>query len=112
MSALDLVATARDMTFSARVAMISMKSAVAVGNEAPDEPDHQARLAWANKVLRGDQNNKILASAIIASNATITAAIEAAPDQRGGNVPDDHIEFSLNSMITALGRAELAVLAP
>lgn len=110
MAALDLIATARDATFAARVGMISMRSAVAVANEALDAPDHAARVMWANKVLRGEQNNKVLAAAIIASNPTIAATIEAAPDERGSGVPDGDIEFVIATLVTALGRAEAAAV--
>jgi hypothetical protein len=108
MAALDLVAASRDNTFAARVALIALKSAVAVGNEDPATADHAERLAWANKALRGAVNNKHLAGAIIASNTTITATINANPLNLGSDVPDGDIEFALNSIITALGRAEAA----
>jgi hypothetical protein len=108
MAALDLIATARDGVFSSRVALIALKSAVAVGNEDPGTADHAERLAWANKALRGDVNNKQLAAAIIASNSTITSTINATPLNLGSDVADGDIEFALNSIITALGRAEAA----
>lgn len=108
MAAIDLIAASRDATFAARVAMIALKSAVAVGNEDPATTDHTERLAWANKALRGEVNNKHLAGAIIASNSSITATINATPANLGSDVPDGDIEFALNSIITALGRAEAA----
>jgi hypothetical protein len=108
MAALDLIAASRDASFSARVAMISLKSAVAVANEDPGTADHADRVAWANKALRGEVNNKQLAAAIVASNSSITATINATPANLGSDVPDGDIEFALNSIITALGRAETA----
>lgn len=108
MSALDQIAAARDATFSARVAMLALRSAVFVGNEDPATEDHAARLAWANAVLRAELNNKHFAAAVIASNPTISAAIDADPGARGSNVPDGDIEFVINSILAAFGRALLA----
>ena len=106
MSALDLIATARDATFAARIGMISMKVAVAVANEGEDAPDHAERLFFAGKVLRGEMNNKVLAAAVIASNGTIAATIEGDPNGRGASVPDGDLEFAMASVVTAIGRAE------
>jgi hypothetical protein len=106
MAAIDLIAASRDASFSARVALLALKSAVAVANEDPATADHADRVAWASKALRGDINNKQLASAIIASNSSITATINATPANLGSDVPDGDIEFALNSIITALGKAE------
>jgi hypothetical protein len=108
MSALDLIATARDATFAARVAFVGMKAAVNVANEALDADDHAVRVQWANKMLLGNQNSKVLASIVIASNPTIQATILANPENRGSDVPDDHIEFAIASVVTALGHAEAA----
>lgn len=108
MSALDLIAAARNDTFAARVGFISMDSAIAVATEDPATADHAARVAWAFRVLRGEQNNKVVASAIIASNPTIQATINGTPLAYGANVSDADIEFALSGVITALGQALLA----
>jgi hypothetical protein len=108
MSALDLVTTARDATFAARVNQIAVKVAVNVANEGDNAPDHAVRMGFANKVLSGQANGKLMASAIIASNGSISATIESAPELRGSNVPDGDIEFAFAGIVTALGHANLS----
>jgi hypothetical protein len=108
MTALSLLAASRNDTFAARVGFISMDSAIAVATENPATTDHAARVAWAYKVLRGEQNNKIVAAAIIAASSTIQTTINATPLNYGSDVADGTIETALNSVITALGQAVLA----
>jgi hypothetical protein len=105
MAALDLIAAARSEAFSARVAFLALKAAIAVAYEDPATGQHAARVAWANRVLRGDVNNKQLAAAVIASNSTIAGEINGATSALGSNVPDGDIEFALASLVTALGVA-------
>ena len=105
MAALDLVATARDETFAARVSMITFKVAQMVASEAPTEPDHDVRLEYAARNIRGDENPKLVAAHAISSNPTIAAAIDAEPALKGSNVPDADIEFALSSIWTARAKA-------
>lgn len=98
MSALDLIATARDDEFASRVSMITFKVAQAVATEDPGVPNHAVRLDYAGRNIRGDENPKLVAAHLISSNPTIAAAIEAEPDQKGKNVPDGDIEFALSSI--------------
>ena len=109
MSALDQISAARDAQFAARVTMLSIKTAQAVAAEDPGTASHTERLAYAEFTIRGDENPKMLAAHVIASNPTIGAAIDGNPGALGSNVPDNDIEFALSSIWTA--RA-LAFAAP
>jgi hypothetical protein len=101
MSALDQIAAARNDTFAARVLMISFKVAQNVASEDPGTADHVARVAYAERIMRGDDQAKLIAAHVIASNPTIAVTIEGAPEQFGANVPDGDIEFALASIWTA-----------
>lgn len=101
MSALDLIATARDDTFSSRVMMISYKVAQNVASEDPSTADHAARVDYAGRVIRGADNPKNMSAHVISSNPTIAATIEANPTNYGSDVPDGDIEFALASIWTA-----------
>jgi hypothetical protein len=109
MSALDLISTASDPTFAGRVMMLMFKTAQAAANEDTSVPDHDARLSYSQRVFRGQEQPQTVAAHAISSNPTIATAIEAEPDQKGANVPDNDIEFALASIWTA--RA-LAFAAP
>ena len=98
MSALDLIATARDEEFASRVSMITFKVAQMVASEADSTPNHDVRLDYAGRNIRGDENPKLVAAHLISSNATIAAAIDAEPELKGSNVPDADIEFALSSI--------------
>src|SRR5262245_61297813 len=112
MSALDLVATARNDTFAARVMMISYKVAQAVASEDPATADHAVRVDYAGRVIRGADNPKNMAAHVISSNPTIAAAIESDPASFGANVPDNDIEFALSSIWTSRANAFAAGSAP
>ena len=101
MSSLDYIATARDDTFSGRVLQICMKVAQNVASEDPATPDHTARVQYADRIFRGADQAKLIASHVIASNPTIQASIDAQPNSFGSNVPDGDIEFALSSIWTA-----------
>ena len=103
MSALDLIDTASNEIFAARVMMIAFKVSQNVASEDPGTASHVARVAYAQRIMRGDDKPKLIAAHVIASNATIAANIEANSAQRGSNVPDGDIEFALASIWT--GRA-------
>lgn len=98
MSALDLIATASDATFSGRVLMIMFKVAQDVAAEDAGTAHHAERIAYAGFVIRGDEKPQIVAAHVVSSNPTISAAIEADPAALGSNVPDGDIEFALASI--------------
>jgi sensor domain CHASE-containing protein len=105
MAAIDQIAAARDEEFAGRVAMIIFRVAQAVATEAPTEPDHDIRLAYAGRNIRGEENPKLVGAHVISSNPTIAAAIDANPELKGSNVPDADIEFALSSIWTARAKA-------
>lgn len=108
MAQLDRIAVARSDTFAARVAMILMKLAVDVSNEATTTPNHANRQKLAQKHFRAEVNAKALAAAVIASNATIQAAIDAQPAQLGANVPDGDLEFVISGLYDHFANAYAA----
>jgi hypothetical protein len=101
MSALDLIATARNDEFSARVLFIATKVAQNVASEDAAAPDHDIRASYAGRVIRGTDNAKMIATHVISSNPSISASIESEPELYGSNVPDGDIEFALASIWTA-----------
>ena len=105
MAVLDRIATARDDTFAARVAMILMQTAINVANEDPATTNHANRLAFAQKHFRAEINCKSLGAAIIASNATIQAAVDGEPASLGSNVPDGDLEFAINGLVDNFANA-------
>lgn len=105
MAVLDLIATARDDVFAARVAMMLMTLSVTVTTESNTTANHTNRLDFAQKVLKAQVNNKAIAAAVIASNATIQSEIVGAPSSLGSNVPDGDMVFVLTGMYDALANA-------
>jgi hypothetical protein len=108
MAVLDRISTARDDTFSARIAMILMSLAINVMNEAPDYANHANRLAFAQKHLKGLVNSKLIGAAMIANNVTTQANIDSNPTLLGSNVPDGDIEFVLSSLFDNFSNAYAA----
>jgi hypothetical protein len=98
MSALDLINTASNDTFSGRVMMIAFKVAQNVASEDPATDDHAARLEYSGRIMRGDDKANLIAAHVISSNPSIAADIEAEPALYGSNVPDGDIEFALASI--------------
>ncbi len=105
MAAIDLIATARNDEFAARVMMISYKVGQMVSSEDPGTADHEVRMGYAGVVIRGADNPKNIAAHVISSNPTIAATIESDPTKYGSNVPDGDIEFALSSIWTARAKA-------
>jgi hypothetical protein len=98
MAVIDHIATARNAEFAARVMMLSLKVAQQVSSEDPAIPDHATRVSYANRIFRGDENPKMLAAHVIASNPTLQAQIDANAGALGSNIPDGDIEFVLASI--------------
>ena len=100
MAIADLVAKANEPAFYSRVMFIALKVAQNVASEAENTPDHAARVAYANRVFRGDDNAPLLAAHIIASNGTIASVIEG-----GDEPPDGDIEYAFSAIWTARAKA-------
>lgn len=105
MAVLDRIATARNDTFAARIAMILMALAINVMNEDPGTANHANRLLFAQKHLKGEVNCKLIAAALIANNATTQANIDGNPGALGSNVPDGDIEFVLGGLYNNFANA-------
>jgi hypothetical protein len=99
MAALDLITAARDDSFAARVAFCLMVAALNVGNEDPGTSNHANRLAFAQRVLKGEVNSKLAAAAVIAYNGTIQGEINGTPVAKGSNVSDGDLQFVVNGLI-------------
>jgi hypothetical protein len=95
MTAINHIATARNDEFAARVMQISFKVAQNVASEDPGYPHHAERIAYAQRIIRGDDNPKNMAAHMISSNGSIQATIDANPNNYGSDVPDGDIEFAL-----------------
>lgn len=95
MSAVNHIATARNDEFAARVMMICFKVAQNVASEDPTYAHHAERIAYAEKIIRGDDNPKNIAAHMISSNGSIQTTIDANPQNYGSDVPDGDIEFAL-----------------
>ncbi|RPI39296.1 MAG: hypothetical protein EHM67_10355 [Hyphomicrobiaceae bacterium] len=98
MAAIDQIAAARDDEFAGRVAMIIFKVAQMVATEDTATANHDVRLDYALRNIRGEENPKLVGAHVISSNPTIAAAIDAEPELKGSNVPDADIEFALASI--------------
>jgi hypothetical protein len=105
---LDRIAAARDPAFASRVAMVALKLSLDVANEAPTTPNHANRIALAYLMFRAEVNAKALAAAVIASNGTIQAAIDAAPGQHGSSVTDGDLEFVVSGLYDHFANAYAA----
>ena len=105
MAAIDQIATARSEEFSARTLFLATLTAQQVAAEDVATPDHDVRMAYAGRVIRGTDNPKMIATHVIASNPTIQAAIASDPAALGSNVPDGDIQFALASIWTARAHA-------
>ena len=99
MTSLNIVQAAADPDFYTRVSFLAVKTAQNVAAEAPTASNHEARVQYANRVFRGDDNAALLAQHV-ATNPAIGAALE-----QGAVVPDGDIEFALASIWDARANA-------
>ena len=105
MATKDIIAAASNPTFYTRVAFIALKVAQQVASEDPGTPNHAVRVAYAGRVVTGNDKALLLALHLVASNATIATNIEA---NGGDAVPDGDIEFVLGSIWDARANAYAA----
>jgi hypothetical protein len=92
--------------------MFLFKVAAAVAAEPNNTPQHTARLAYAQRVFRGDERPQLVAAHVIVAKASIIAAIDAQPAALGSNVTEADIEASLTSIWTARALAYAAAPTP
>jgi hypothetical protein len=105
MSSLDLIGAARDDTFAARVAFSLMKSALNTANEDPGTSNHANRLAFAERVLKGEINSKLAAAAVIAYSSGLQTTINATPENKGSDVSDSDLQTAVDALIDLWGNA-------
>ena len=101
MASINYIATARNDEFAGRVLFLSFTASQQVATEDPATANHAERVKYANYILIGGENSKILATHVIASNATIQSTIDSDPGAMGSNVPDNDISFAISSIFTA-----------
>lgn len=102
MATKDIIAAASAPVFYTRVAFIALKAAQNVSSEDPATPNHAARIAYAGRVLTGDDKALLIALHIAASNPTIAGTLEA---DGGDAVPDGDIEYAMGQIWDARANA-------
>jgi hypothetical protein len=102
MATSDIIAAASRPSFYTRVAFIALKSAQNVAAEDPGTANHANRVAYAGRVLTGDDKALLLALHIAASNPTIAGTLESSG---GDAVPDNDIEFAMGQIWDARSNA-------
>jgi len=96
----DLIAKANEPTFYQKVGFLAMKVAQNVVAEADTVDDHVVRLAYANRIFRGEDSLVLLAAHMIASNATLQSTIND-----GDEPTDSDLEFVFGTIWTARAKA-------
>lgn len=95
MATKDIITAASHPQFYTRVAFIALKAAQNVANEAENTPNHANRVAYAGRVLAGNDRALLLALHIAASNGTIAATLESSG---GDAVPDGDLEYAMGQI--------------
>lgn len=90
-----IIQEATDLVFCQRVALLAIRMASDVSGESPDTPNHEARLAYANQVFRGDDKAMLLVMHIIAANDAIAEALD---NGTAADVQDTHIQEALRDI--------------
>lgn len=102
MATKDIITAASAPVFYTRVAFIALKAAQNVSSEDPGTPNHDRRLAYAGRVLIGDDKALLIALHIAASNPTIASTLET---DGGDAVPDGDIEYAMGQIWDARANA-------
>jgi hypothetical protein len=105
MATKDIITAASNPTFYTRVAFIALKAAQNVATEADTTPNHANRMAYAGRVMTGEDKAILLALHIAASNPTIAATLESGG---GDAVPDGDIEYAMGQIWDARSNAYAA----
>lgn len=97
----NYLAVCQDYDFVNRVKALTAKTAVNVGNEGAEEPNHTARANFASYALKNDVSFQ-MSLALIMSNPTIQSTIDSnfgsGATAAGAAVPDGDIEFAIASV--------------
>lgn len=97
-----IIEAASDPIFYTRVAFLAVKTAQNIASEKPNHPNHEARVAYANKIFRGEEAAITIAMHVASSNPTVAATLESSG---GDAVPDGDIEFVLATIWDARANA-------
>ena len=90
-----------DSGFQSRVRMRYISAALAVVNEAPTEPSHEKRRAFAGALFEGSVDIKMLCMAVL-SDSDIRTACLADATKPGGTITDTSIDDRISSVFTGI----------
>lgn len=102
MATKDIITAASDPVYYTRVAFIALKAAQNVSTEDPGTANHANRLAYAGRVLTGNDKALLISLHVAASNPTIASTLETSG---GDAVPDADIEFAMGQIWDARSNA-------
>lgn len=102
MAVKDIIREVGNSDFYTRVAFIALKVAEAVAIESGATPNHANRLAYAYKVMSGEDKALLIAMHVAASNPTIAATLTATGH---ATVTDGDIEYALGQLWDARSNA-------
>ena len=98
MATREIIAEASRPVFYTRVAFLALKAAQNVATESESTPNHANRLAYAGRVMSGEDKAILLALHVAAANPVIASALETTGAE---SVPDGDIEFVMGTIWNA-----------
>lgn len=102
MATKEIIEAASDPVFYTRVAFIALRSAQNVAAEPDDTANHANRVAYANRIFRGEENALLLTLHVVSANGTVSNTLSTqGPDA----VPDGDLEFVLSTIWDARANA-------
>lgn len=97
-----IIAEASKPEFYTRVSFIALKAAQNVAAEESNTANHKNRVAYANRVFRGEENALLLTLHVVSANGTVSQTLE---NDGCDAVPDADIEFVLSTIWDARANA-------
>ena len=97
-----IIAAASQPEFYTRVSFIALKAAQNVAAEASSTPNHEKRVAYANRIFRGEESALLLTLHVASANGTVSQTLETSG---GDAVLDGDIEFVLSTIWDARANA-------
>jgi hypothetical protein len=102
MATSDIIAEVSKPTFYERVSYLSLGVAQQVATEPDTDPNHANRVAYSDRIFRGEEDALLLAMHVVSSNPTIANTVAT---EGGDAVPDADIQFALASIWDARANA-------
>lgn len=96
----EVFEVAQQPGIQARVKALMQKAAIAVMNEAGSTAGHTQRVAFAGLVLNG-QASVLQYTIGVLTNSTIMAEADTNGVTGGNSIPDNDLEFAVNSAYSA-----------